>query len=233
MLNFQQIQMKFEIFMKKYLETLKKCPLFSTIAEDDLLRMLTCLDAKVDFYDKKYTVLTEGKPARLIGIVLSGSVQIIQVDYYGNRSIISTLGQSEVFAEAFACAEVQSLPVSVIANEPSEIMLIDSRHILHTCENGCGFHHQLIYNLMKDLATKTIVFHQKVEITSKRTTRDKLMTYLMQLAKKTGSSTFDIPYDRQELADFLEVDRSGLSAEISKMRKEGIIECQKNHFELL
>jgi len=104
---------------------------------------------------------------------------------------------------------------------------------LHTCSNNCGFHQQLIFNLMRDLAVKTIMFHQKIEITSKRTTREKLMTYLMFQAKKAESSSFEIPYDRQELADFLEVDRSGLSAEISKLRNEGIIESKKNHFELL
>ena len=112
-------------------------------------------------------------------------------------------------------------------------MLIDCSHILHTCANNCGFHQQLIFNLMKDLATKTILFHQRIEITSKRSTREKLLTYLAMQAKRVGSNSFDIAFDRQELADFLEVDRSGLSAEISKLRREGILESTKNHFELL
>ena len=219
--------------MKKYLEILKKCPLFEHIAQEDLLRMLNCLGAKIEFFDKKYTVMAEGNVARYIGIVLSGSVQIIQVDYYGNRSILGNVEQSEVFAEAFACAEVAALPVSVIANEPSEIMLIDSSHVLHTCKNSCGFHQQLIFNLMKDLASKTILFHQRIEITSKRTTREKLLAYLAIEAKRANNSSFDIPFDRQELADYLEVDRSGLSAEIGKLKKEGIIDSQKNHFVLM
>ena len=126
--------------MKKYLGILKSCPLFDRIAEEDLLRMLHCLEAKIEFFDKKYTVMAEGNVARYIGIVLSGSVQIIQMDYYGNRSILGNVEQSQVFAEAFACAEMSALPVSVIAGEPSEIMLIDSTHILHTCSNNCGFH---------------------------------------------------------------------------------------------
>ena len=195
--------------------------------------MLNCLSARVDFFDKKYTVFSEGSPAKYIGILLSGSVQIAQVDYYGNRSILSEIRPSQVFAEAFACAEMRSIPVTVTANEPSEVMLIDCNHILHTCENNCGFHQQLIFNLMKDLAHKTIMFHQRIEITSKRTTREKLMAYLMMEAKSNGKSSFDIPFDRQELADYLEVDRSGLSAEISKLRREGIIECNKNRFTLL
>jgi len=219
--------------LKKYLEVLKKCPLFEQIGEENLLRMLVCLGAKVEFFDKKYTILTEGRPARHIGVVLSGSAQIVQVDYYGNRSILGNVGRSQVFAEAFACAETQSIPVSVIANEPSEIMLIDCSHILHTCNNNCGFHQQLIFNLMKDLAKKTLVFHQKIEITSKRSTREKLLTYLMTYAKSVGRDSFEIPFDRQELADYLEVDRSGLSAEISKLRAEGVIESDKKHFRLL
>lgn len=219
--------------MKKYLDFLRQCPLFNQIDENDLLKMLGCLSAKVENFDKKYTVMAEGNPAKYIGIVLTGSVQILQVDYYGNRSILSNIGPGQVFAEAFACAEMAALPVSVIANEPSEIMLIDCRHILHTCSNHCSFHQQLIFNLMKNLATKTIMFHQRIEITSKRTTRDKLMAYLMLRAKNAGSNRFTIPFDRQELADYLEVDRSGLSAEISKLRKEGIIESHKKQFELL
>ena len=219
--------------MKKYLKTLRNCPLFAQIDDDDLIRMLGCLGAKVAPFDKKYTIFAEGTPAKYIGIVLSGSVQIVQIDYYGNRSILSEMNESEVFAEAFACAESGALPVSVIANEPCEVMLIDCSHILHTCSNNCGFHQQLIFNLMKDLAKKTILFHQRIEITSKRSTREKLMAYLMLQAKKTGRNSFEISFDRQELADYLEVERSGLSAEISKLKKEGIINNQKNYFELL
>ena len=195
--------------------------------------MLGCLGARVENFDKKYTIFPEGMRAKYIGIVLTGTAQIIQVDYYGNRSILSEVTSGEIFSEAFACAEVESLPVSVIANEPSEIMLIDCAHILYTCASGCGHHHQLIYNLMKDLATKSIMFHRRIEVTSKRTTCEKLMAYLMMRAKAEGKNSFRIPFDRQELADYLEVDRSGLSAEISKLRRDGVIECRKDHFKLL
>ena len=219
--------------MKKYFNILRKCPLFNDIDDNDLSTMLACLGAKILSFDKKYTVFSEGSPAKYVGIVLSGSVQVIKNDYYGNRSILSTIAPSEMFAEAFACAETDSLPVSVIADEPCEVMLIDCRHILHTCANNCGFHQHLIFNLMKDLALKTIMFHQRIEITSKRTTREKLMTYLVMQSRKANCQSFDVPFDRQELADYLEVDRSGLSAEISKMKKEGLIENNKNHFEIL
>lgn len=219
--------------MKKYLKILRECPLFFGIEEEKLLIMLECLGAKVEFFDKKYTVIAEGSPAKYIGIMLSGTAQIIKIDYFGNRSIISNIETGETFGEAFACAELEETPISVIANEPCEIMLIDSNHILHTCSNNCGFHQQLIFNIMKELATKTIIFHQKLDVISKRSTREKLMTYLLIKAKQANSNSFDISFDRQELADYLEVDRSGLSAEISKLKKEGVLNCCKNHFELL
>ena len=219
--------------MRKYLEILKKCPLFHGIAEDNLLRMLTCLGARVTAFDKKYTIFAEGKPARHIGILLSGSAQVVQHDYYGNRTIVEGIGPAGVFGEAFACAQVEAVPISVIANEPCEVMLIDCSHILHTCEKHCHFHQQLIYNLMRNLALKNVRFHQKLEITSKRTTREKLLAYLMLQAKKAGKNRFTIPFDRQELADYLEVDRSGLSAEIGKLRREGVIDSHRKQFELL
>lgn len=219
--------------MKKYIDILRKCALFNRIEDENLIKMLNCLGARVEFFDKKYTIFAEGNSAKYIGIMLSGSAQTVQVDYFGNRSILSDITPPEVFGEAFACAEVGAIPVAVIANEPCEVMLIDCSHILHTCSNNCGFHQQLIFNLMKDLAVKTIAFHQRIEITSKRTTREKLLAYLTYQAKKSGSNSFDIPFDRQELADYLEVDRSGLSNEISKLRSEGVLQSHRKHFVLL
>ncbi len=219
--------------MKKYFAILKKCPLFYGIEEERLSIMLNCLGAKVDFFDKKYTIFAEGKPAKYIGVLLSGSAQIVQIDYFGNRSILSDIAPGNSFAEAFACNENSILPISVIANEPCEVMFIDSRHILHTCSNCCDFHQQLIFNLMKELASKNIAFHQKIDVTSKRTTREKLLTFLNYQAIKAGSNRFNIPFDRQALADYLEVDRSGLSVEISKLKREGILDSHKNYFELL
>lgn len=219
--------------MKKFFDILRKCPLFFGIEDENLLAILGCIGARVESFDKDQTVVAEETAAKSIGIVLSGAVQIIQVDYYGNRSIVSTAEPSEIFGEAFACAQVGAIPVSIVADEPSQIMFVDCMRVLRSCSNACEFHRQLIYNLMKDLAQKNIMFHQKMSVTSKRTTREKLMAYLLLQAKKKGSDRFEIPYDRQELADYLEVDRSGLSAEISKLRREGVITARKNYFEIL
>ena len=219
--------------MKKYFEILHRCPLFEGIRDNDLSAMLGCLQAKIVKFDKRETVMAEGDPPKNIGILLSGTAQIVQMDYFGNRSIVSGVAPGELFAESFACAEVAKIPVNIVANEPCEVMLIDCTRILHSCGCACAFHQQMIYNLMKDVATKNIQFHQKIEITSKRSTREKLLAYLAIQAERAGNARFEIPFDRQELADYLEVERSGLSAEISKLRKEGVLRNTKNEFELL
>ena len=170
--------------MKKYLEILKKCPLFLGIGEEELLRMLHCLGAVVEKFEKKDTVFAEGIEARQIGVMLSGEAESVSYDYYGNRSIINQITESDLFGEAFACAEAKSLPVSIETVNRSEVMLINCSHILHTCSNNCAFHQQMIYNLMKDLAQKTILFHRRIEVTSKRSTRDKLLSYLDIMAKE-------------------------------------------------
>ena len=221
------------IIMKKYLNTLKKCALFQQIETEDLMTLMGCLKAKSAFFDKKEIILAEGSPAKQLGILLSGSAQLVQLDYLGNRSILSKVEPAQLFAESFACAEISSLPVSVIATEPCEVLLIDCHRILHSCTQVCDFHQQMLFNLMKDIATKNLLFHQKIEITSKRSTREKLLTYLGIQAKKHQSNCFEIPFDRQELADYLEVERSGLSTEIGKLQREGILKSKKHTFELL
>ncbi len=219
--------------MKKYFDILGNCSLFDGISGDDLPAMLGCFGAVVRSFGKKEIIVREGEPAHCFGIVLSGLVQIERTDYFGNRSIVASITPSGIFGESFACAGVDVMPVSVTANEPADIMFVDCQRVLQPCCNACGFHRQIIYNLMKVVANKNLMFHRKIEVTSKRSTREKLMTYLLMTAKECGSSTFEIPFDRQELADYLEVDRSGLSAEISKLRREGVLTSEKNQFTLL
>lgn len=219
--------------MKKHFDVMRKCSLFNNIEDKDLETMMYCLDAKIERREKGEHFLSEGETAKFLGIVLSGKVQLVRVDYYGNRSIVTKLEPPQIFGEAFACAEIDALPISVVATENTEVMLIDARRITQSCSNTCGFHSRLIFNLLKIVSWKNIEFNRKIEITSKRSTRDKLMAYLDMQAKQHGSKNFTIPYDRQSLADYLEVERSGLSAEISKLRNEGIIECKRSKFTLL
>ena len=128
---------------------MKKCPLFEGINDEELAVMLQCLGAHIEHFDKKYTIFAEGYAARHIGVLLRGVAHTVQNDYYGKRSVLSVAKDGEVFGEAFACANTEVLPVSVIAAEPCEVMLIDASHIMHTCQNHCAFHNRLIFNLMR------------------------------------------------------------------------------------
>jgi len=219
--------------MEQFFDILKKSHLFSGIADSDLFAMLQCLGAKVVSAAKNEMIFTEGDPAEYVGMVLSGSVQVVQDDYYGNRSVITAVEPGEIFGEMFACAEVESLPVSAIAISDSKIMLMNVKRILRVCTNGCGFHNMLIENLLKSVAMKTLNLSNKIRFMSKKSTRDKLMAFLLEQAKRAGGPEFTIAFDRQALADFLGVERSAMSAELGKLRKAGILESKGSRFRLL
>ena len=219
--------------MKNCLDVLKTVKLFDGIEDSDLPPLLSCLCAKSIHYEKGQTVFFSGESIERFGIVLSGQVQVVQDDYYGNRSILGKIDIGNLFGESFACAEIKALPVSVITTTESEILFIDCHRLAVPCAKACGFHGRLIQNMLRIVSQKNISLTQKIEFTSKRTTREKLMAYLSAEAKKTGSSSFNIPFNRQELADFLSVERSAMSAELSKLRDDGVLRFHKNQFDLL
>jgi CRP-like cAMP-binding protein len=219
--------------MEKYLPALQGCALFQNIASSDIPGLLACLGASLRTYKKQQQILSEGDPADRIGILLTGSAAIVSQDIYGNRSILALVQPGQLFAESFACSGVEVLPISVVAGEDAAVLLIDSRRITQSCSNACGFHNQMIYNLLQAVAARSLEFHQKLEIIAQRTTREKLMAFLLSQAKAAGSKEFTIPYDRQELADYLGVERSAMSAELSKLQKEGVLTTNRSHFTLL
>ena len=218
--------------MEKYFDILKKVELFDGIAETELASLLKCLGAKLVSFDKNSVVLASGEAVSSFGIVMSGQVRIYQDDYYGNRSIIGGAGPGVMFGESFAFAETRELPVSVSSVTDCEIIFIDSFRLSSPCGNACSFHSRLIKNLLSTIAKKNVMLTQKIEITSKRSTREKLLAYLSAEAQRAKSSSFSIPFDRQELADYLSVDRSAMSAELGKLRDEGLLSFYKNGFEL-
>ncbi|MGI6384234.1 MAG: Crp/Fnr family transcriptional regulator [bacterium] len=219
--------------MKKYLHVLKTVTLFRGIEEADLQSLLSCLSAKESRYAKGQTIFFSGESIEHFGIVLSGEVQVVQDDYYGNRSILARIDTGNLFGESFACAEIKALPVSVIAMTESELLFIDYHRLAVPCAKACGFHGKLIQNMLNIVSIKNILLTRKVEFISKRTTREKLLAYLSAEAKKAGSNRFSIPFNRQELADYLFVERSAMSAELSKLRDRGTLTFHKNRFELL
>ena len=214
-------------------DALLRCPLFEGIAKENLSGMLDCLGAKHATYAKGEVIMAEGSPAREVGVLLSGRVQLIRTDYYGNRSIMLSIQPGELFAASFACAKADRMPVSVVATEDCEVLLLNCSRVVTLCCNACEFHSRIVFNLLQIVAKKNIILHRKALITAKRTTREKLMTYLLLQAKEEGRADFTIPFDRQGLADYLEVDRSGLSAEMSKLKKEGVLDYYKSDFRLL
>ena len=193
--------------MKKFFSQLDMCGLFDGIAPEDIDSMLSCLKAKIIRYKKGSAVFLEGDPAGNVGIVLSGKVHIVREDYYGNRNIVAIVSTGEMF--------------------------IDLRSITTTCGQGCEFHGVIIRNLLRIVSEKNLILNRKIDFLSKRSTREKLLSYLSAQAKRTGSAEFSIPFNRQELADFLCVDRSAMSAELSKMSRDGLIRYEKSRFRLL
>ena len=175
----------------------------------------------------------EGEPAAFVGVVLSGKVQILRTDFYGNRSVLTVVSPGGLFAEAFACAGVETLPVSAMALESAGVLLLDCKRVLTSCPNACPFHKKLVQNLLRGIAQKNLILTQKIRCMSRKTTQEKLMEFLLEQAKQHGSAEFVIPYDRQALADYLGVERSAMSAEISKLKKAGRIDCSGSRFRVL
>lgn len=216
--------------MENIIEILKNTGLFAGIEEKDIERLLGCLSARVVEYKKDVYILSVGDRPTEVGIVLTGSVNIIHEDYWGNRMIISKASSGELFGEAFSCANAEKLPVSIVSAEKTSVLFIDYKKIITTCTSACVFHTSLIRNMLQIIANKNIRLTQKMRHTSHRTTREKLLSYLSEQAIAAGSGSFDIPFNRQELADYLCVDRSAMSNELSKLRNEGVLDFKKNHF---
>ena len=212
---------------------LSECPLFTGIKQEEFDTMLSSLAARVVEYKKDNYIYMSGSIMSEIGIVLSGSVIIIKEDYWGNRTIISRMSASDMFAESFAFTAGEKLSISVVAAENAEILFIDCKNIINIDASPCRFHTVLINNMVRILAGKNVMLMQKIDHLSCRNTRDKLLSYLSAQALEQKSKAFTIPYNRQELADYLCIDRSAMSSELGKLRDEGILTFHKNSFELL
>lgn len=219
--------------MKKYLNILKKNSLFTGIDENDLENMLGCLSANVKSFSKNEIIYMAGNRISKVGIVVEGRVHLIKEDILGNRNIIAQIDIGQMFGEAFACAGTDNLPISVMASANCTVMFIDYKKVITTCNNSCTFHHRLLENMLNILAMKNILLNNKIEHISKRTIREKVLSYLLAQAQQEGKTSFKIPFNRQELSDYLCVDRSALSNELSKLRDEGKIEFNRCEFSIL
>ena len=212
------------------MQILEKCPLFAGIKGEEIAAALKCLQAKQQKYHKDAFIFRTEDPALHVGIVLQGGVKVIQEDFWGNRMILTHIEPGEIFGEAFSCAGVKKLTVSVIAAEATEVLLIDYQKIIYP--RNCRFQPLFINNMLQILANKNIMLTRKMGHLSRRTTKEKLLSFLSAQAIQTKNREVVIPYSRQELADFLYVDRSALCRELAKMKKDGLLDYKKNRFSL-
>lgn len=219
--------------MKKYISILKDTQLFSGGSEKDIEAMLGCLQARLCTYKKGEYVLREGERVERLMMLAEGELHIQRDDYWGNRSIISMVGVGEMFGEAYAAPESGPLLNDVLAVEDSAVIFLDIGRLLTVCPNRCRFHKTAVKNLFFAISEKNRRLVRKLGFMSRRTTREKLIAYLSEEAKRQNSGSFSIPFNRQQLADFLSVDRSAMSNELCKLRDEGLIEFEKNRFRLL
>ena len=208
------------------LKALTKTEIFAGATEEEVSSMLNCLSAKKKKYQKDEIIFHAGDIVSSIGVMLKGNALIENDDIWGNRSVLDYVKEGQIFAETYACALDEKLMVNVIAMSDCEVLFLDVRKILKVCPNACEFHQNLVQNLLAISSRR--IFH-----TSSKTIRGRLLSYLSYQAMEREKEEFDIPYNRQQLADYLGVDRSAMSNELGKMQKDGLIEVKRNHFRIL
>ncbi len=218
--------------MQQYLPILKKSHLFQGVTEEEIQSMLSCLSARIKHYKKDEFIIHSGDYIRSIGMVVSGAALIIQEDFWGKRTIISEALPGSLFAETYACISSIPIEMSVICDTECDVIFMDFNRIMNVCSSACAFHTRLVQNFISAIAKKNLLLTKKMQHMSKKTIREKLLSYLSAESIKSNSSTFYIPFNRQQLADYLSIDRSALSSELSKLQSEGILTYNKNQFTL-
>jgi CRP-like cAMP-binding protein len=212
---------------------LKNTRLFSNIKEADIPALLKCLGSRKQSYPKEDFIFLAGQSAPAVGILLSGKAQVIKENMLGDSMIIGTLIPGDMFGETYACMGKEAIPVSVVALEPCEALLLDVGRIVHTCQTACPFHQQLIANLLQIMARKNDMLNRKMSFITHKTIRSRLEAYFYDQMEQCGSYEFTLPFNRNELADYLCMDRSAMCRELSHMKEEGILDYSGNHFHWL
>lgn len=204
-------------------------PLFRGIQEAELAEMQQRAGMRRRTYTKNERLFSMGTVVSETGIVLHGSVNIETIDPWGGKSILSNVPTGQVFAETYAfCGE--PLMVDVVAAEDCAILLLDMQLLLR--EGDAPWQQKLLQNLLGILVQKNLTLANRIFCTTPKGTRGRILTYLSGQAAKNGSMTFQIPFDRQQMADYLNLDRSALSKELGRMREEGLLTFRKNTFTL-
>lgn len=219
--------------MEKIMDLLVQEPLFEGIQALDLQVMLNCIGYYVKKYNKNETIALEEEHISYVGIVLKGAVDMIKEDLWGNKTLIARMHEKELFGETFACGEDTLSVVTFAVPKETTILFLPFDKVMHTCSRTCKFHQQLIENMVRLIANKSRDLMRKVEVISKKSLREKIMTYLSIQAQANGTKYFELPLGRIELADYLCADRSALTRELANMKAEGLIDYDKNMFRIL
>lgn len=219
--------------LEKYYNQIKNSPVFLGMSDDELKGLLECFGARIRKFEKEEMIIRQGDVISNIYLILDGEVNIEKDSYWGRRIIISRLGKNDNLALSFVGSKDVESSVDAITVKDTTVLVLRYEKCTSMCQNACTRHKVLINNLFRILSKENIELIQKIENVSQKTIRDKLLTYLSNEAQRQHSNSFDIHFNRQDLADYLNVDRSAMSFELSKLQKEGLIEYNKNHFELL
>jgi CRP-like cAMP-binding protein len=218
--------------MRKFILPLLTCRLFDGIRVEEIEKLLGCFRARARKFEKDAYIFMEDDEISAMGIVISGAVHLVRDDFWGNRTIIARISAGDIFAESFACGKTGRIPLSAMAVEKTEALFVHAKKISGVCDSACSFHTKILNNMIQELAGKNITLINKIQHITRHSTREKLVSYLSSQAREAGGSSFDIPFNRQELAEFLSVDRSAMSSELGRMRTDGLLTFRKNHFTL-
>lgn len=219
--------------MQPYYSVLSQCPLFRSIKVEDFDHILSCLDIQVKRYEPDDYILLLGDRVDSIGILLEGSAEIVKENLAGNRHIVSILTPSSLFAEGIVCTSQRRSPVTVRTKTACSVLHIPYQKILVTCTNACGFHTQLIYNMMLLLGEKNYMLNHKIDLLMLKGMKEKLATYLLYEANRQDKESFVIDLNRNELAEYLNVSRPSMSRELARMKGAGLLDFHKNEFKIL
>lgn len=219
----------------EYLGELSRLPsLFQGLSRQEAELLLQSLSPHREKYPRGAFLLRQGEPAGAMGLVLTGSVHIQREDFWGNRSILAQVGPGQLFGESYACLPSRPMEVAVVAAEPCQILLLSPKSLFTPLPQPEveALRLNLCSSLLRVLAQRNLLLTRKMEHLTQPTTRQKVLSYLSAQSQEAGNPEFTIPFDRQQLADYLNVERSALSKELGRMRNEGILTFRKNHFQL-
>ena len=219
--------------MEQYYPILKRCALFRGIEESNYMDLLGCLDAQIKHFNEDEYIFFGGDKINRVGVVLSGTVEILKENLAGNKHIIAILDSSHLFAEGIVCTADRLSPVTAQAKEETNIMFIPYEKIIRSCGQSCSYHFGLIQNMMVVLGEKNISLNWKLELLTLKGMREKLASYLIKTSYENRSNTFQIPLNRSELSDFLNVSRTSMCRELTRMKDDGLIDLYGRSFKIL